>query len=79
MKSDQIRSDQIVSGKGKERGIGFWVHYYFTLPLLLLYIYQRSEGKERKKSHKTMFVRVCVYVCVFRSSHIMNQGTYLGR
>lgn len=64
-----MKSDQIASGKG---GIGlvFWVHHYFTLPLPLLlfysHIYQCSNGKERKKSHKTVyvFVRVCTCVCV---------------
>lgn len=83
MKSDQIRSDQIVSGKGKKGGLVFGCTIILPLPLFYSHIYQRSaarEKKERNKSHKTVYVFVRVYVCVylFRSSHIVYQGTYLG-
>lgn len=51
--------------------IGFWVHYYFTLTLILFSYIPAQQGKE------FILDCVCVRVCVFRSSQIVYQGTYL--
>lgn len=67
-----MKSNQIGSGKGeKESGwfLGALLLYPYSYPYFIyIYIYKCSKGKkERNKSYKTMFVRVCT--CV-RSDHL---------
>lgn len=75
MKSDQIRSDRVWERKEGKKESGWFLGCTITLPLFYSHIYQRSDEK-KGRNH----IRLClyVYVCVFRSSHIVYQRTYSG-